>query len=159
MLIAGIDPGLSGAVAWIDLTPGKVPTAVAVEDMPVVPKPSGKHGNMIEPVELYRLLSGRRPDLFVVEQVHAMPKQGVASMFTFGRSLGVVEGVIAGTGVPIHYASPSVWKAKAKLTREEKDVARSFAIRLFPNMGEYLNRKNDIGRADALLIAMYGHAL
>lgn len=156
MIVCGIDPGLTGAVAWVKVREGEATWADAVEDMPLVPKSYGKPGKLVEPRLLFELLKARRPDMILIERVGAMPGQGVTSMFAFGRSLGVVEGVVASLGVPYEYVLPDRWKRRAGLSGREKDEARAKALQMFPEMASLLTRKADIGRADALLIATFG---
>lgn len=156
MIVCGIDPGLTGAVAWVSVPASGVARADAVEDMPLVAKSYGKPGKLVEPRLLFELLSARRPDMVLIERVGAMPGQGVTSMFAFGRSFGVVEGVVASLGVPYEYVLPDRWKRRAGLSGKEKDEARAKALQMFPEMASLLKRKSDIGRADALLIAAFG---
>ena len=154
MYYIGIDPGLTGAIAILN-SEGHVRQ---VYDMPVCPRPSGK-GNMVNNFELGEILevvdsSGGCLCNVMVEDVHAMPGQGVTSVFSFGRSLGVVEGVFWNAG-RFDYVRPQKWKKHFELLKSEKDAARELAIELFPDAAVYLQRKKDIGRADALLIARY----
>ncbi|MFK0570598.1 hypothetical protein [Endozoicomonas sp.] len=89
-----------------------------------------------------------------LEQVHAMPKQGVTSMFNMGRSFGAIEGVISTINLPLTYITPVTWKRRARLIGKEKDVSRTRALELYP--AAPLTRKKDHNRADAILIARYG---
>ncbi len=106
-------------------------------------------------VELGRLLSSCRPERAVIEKVGAMPKQGVASTFTFGTSYGVCIGAIAGFGIPLAYVTPAKWKAHFRLLGRDKDASRELAIRIFPEAAPHLTLKKHHGRADALLLAKY----
>ena len=83
-----------------------------------------------------------------------MPGQGVSSMFGFGVSYGILQGVIASLGIPSVLVTPQRWKKAAGLMGKPKDYARTLAQRLYP--AAELSRKKDIGRADAILIARYG---
>lgn len=92
-----------------------------------------------------------------VELVNAMPDQGVTSMFNMGKGLGIWLGIIAALGLPSVHITPVVWK-KAMLTAgsgQDKGASILHALRLFPNAADYLTRKKDDGRAEALLIAAY----
>ena len=125
--------------------------------MPTVPKSSGK-GQMLNAHGLRDLLEDDGiGDVHVawIEQVHAMPKQGVSSAFGFGRSVGAIEGVVAALYIPTEMVTPQEWKKRAGLLRKPKDAARGLAIRLFPDVADRLARKKDVGRADALLIAHF----
>lgn len=151
--IIGIDPGASGAIALLDPETG----ALIVEDMPTVSmRVSGKNRNRVSEPMLADIIRGWHltSDLFaLVEEVNAMPKQGVSSTFTFGRAFGVVTGVLSGVGVPFETIRPQQWKSELKLTKG-KDAARAYAARLFPNDAGLFRRKMDDGRAEAALIAL-----
>ena len=102
------------------------------------------------------------PDLVVLEQVNAMPgsgpgrrTMGAQSMFNFGRGFGVVEASVQALGLPLCFVAPATWKARAGLTRRPKDYARTLALQLYPRAD--LQRRADTGRADAILIARFGH--
>lgn len=154
-LTIGIDPGASGAIAL--LCDGELYDA---DDMPTVPRRAG--GNQVEPVALagmIRALRGARVGAHVVailEQVSAMPGQGVSSMFRFGESYGVVRGVLGALSVPIVHAPPAAWKKALGLAGADKDLARTRAIETWPNSAHLFQRKRDVGRADAALIALWG---
>ncbi len=150
----GIDPGIGGALAWLN----RNLEFVHVEDMPVMAS-TGKR-NAVNAAELSKMLIRWRgvcqdePIIAYLEQVSAMPGQGVSSMFSFGTSYGIVQGVLAALQIPLILVTPVQWKRRAGLIGAEKDKARAIAQQLFP--GVELSRKRDIGRADALLIARYG---
>lgn len=155
-MIIGIDPGLTGAIALMD---GEI--CRGVWDMPVSAKTYGK-GRQVNGRLLADLLDEiadplSRPSV-LIEQVGSMPGQGVASMFSFGHSAGLCEGVCAALGLRYGYVLPQAWKRLYRLTGREKDAARTEAIRLYPEIAHELARKKDIGRADAVLIAGYGVA-
>lgn len=148
----GIDPGLSGAVALLDGN-DKIDDLI---DMPVMAS-TGKR-QQVNGAELAKIIKlwqqDSEPITAYVEQVSAMPGQGVSSMFSFGKGCGVVEGVMAALGVPVVYVSPGAWKRRAGLIGKPKDMSRTLAQRLYP-LAE-LGRKKDIGRAESILIAKYG---
>lgn len=152
----GIDPGQTGAIAL--LADGDFGGFI---DMPVVPRPAG--GNHIDAVTLAASLRGvfsSHPGAHVfavLEEVSAMPKQGVSSTFRFGESYGVIRGVLGALGIPFMQVRPDRWKRYLQLAGKEKDVARTVAIQRFPTAAAQLTRKKDIGRADALLIAAWAH--
>lgn len=147
--ILAIDPGLSGAVACLRLEQDDI--TVSVADMPVMAK--GKR-NQVNGAELARIVRELDPTICVVEQVGSMPGQGVASMFSFGHSLGVVHGIIAALELPMVTVTPQVWKKQFGLDKD-KERARAKAIQLFPGSCGALARKKDTGRAEALLIALW----
>lgn len=142
-MIVGIDPGLSGAIAWLD----DDGTLLAACDMPVV----DGHVNY---VDLGRLLAAA-PDVAVVEKVHSMPGQGVASTFKFGQAYGAVLGCLGALQVPVEHVTPSKWKRAHRLIGRDKDASRAVAIDRWPDRAELFRRKKDHGRADAALIAAW----
>lgn len=145
MRVAGVDPGQSGAIAIVDSTDG----IICCVDMPVT-------GGGVSPVLVHRELAGHgHLDLAVIENVHSMPKQGVASSFKFGRSKGVLEGVTAALRVPVEMPTASVWKRSMGVTAD-KDSSRTKALELHPDAADLLARKKDADRAEDLLLAEYG---
>lgn len=157
IVVLGIDPGLSGAISVIKR--GKV---AAVFDIPVMAKTYGK-GNMVDGAALFACITNVALDAthVFIEQVQAMPKQGVSSMFTFGRSLGAVEGVLAGFNIGVQYVTPRKWKGVFNLVGKtiDKDRARTIVRLAHPEIADQLTRKKDIGRADAILIGKYGFSI
>jgi len=138
--IVGIDPGTSGAIALI------APGAVIVDDLPVI-------GNRINGAEFARILSVLKADVIVVENVNAMPGQGVSSVWTFAHSVGVVHGVVAALGIRMELVTPAKWKAHFNLGRD-KEASRMKCIQKYPAVtGLGLKKHSD--RAEALLIATY----
>ena len=91
----------------------------------------------------------------IVEQVSAMPGQGVTSMFNFGQSFGVLKGVCAAMQLPIFFVRPAKWKKYYDLINSQKDSSRVKAIEMFPKFSSMLSRKKDTNKADAILIANY----
>ena len=91
----------------------------------------------------------------VVEQVNAMPGQGVTSMFNFGQTFGAIKGVCAALDLPIFFVRPSKWKKYFGLINSEKGASRTKAIEMFPYFSSNLSKKKDINKADAILIACF----
>jgi crossover junction endodeoxyribonuclease RuvC len=91
----------------------------------------------------------------VVEQVNAMPGQGVTSMFNFGQSFGVIKGICAALSLPIYFVRPTKWKKHFNLIKTNKDASRTKIIEVYPEISSKLQRKKDSNRADAILIALY----
>ncbi len=143
-VIMGIDPGISGAVAFYHT----VVSRVAVSDMPVA-------GREVNAAELARMIRTNQPDFAVIEQVHAMPGNGAVSMFNFGRSYGDVRGVIGALGVRLYFVTPQKWKKHFGLS-SDKEQSRLRALRMFPAAAESFKLKKHDGRAEAALIALYG---
>lgn len=147
--VVGIDPGKSGAIAVLDGRGG----LYAVEDMPVV-------DGAVSPTLLLNLIDNalgnycEKHCVAVVEQVHSMPKQGVASSFDFGKSYGIVLGVLAGVGVRVEHVPPSRWKKAMRLSAD-KEMARARAIERWPKASDRFKRKLDADRAEAALLALW----
>ena len=91
----------------------------------------------------------------VIEQVSAMPGQGVTSMFNFGQSFGVIKGICAALNLPIYFVRPAKWKKHFNLIKTNKDASRTKVIEVYPEISSKLHRKKDSNRADAILIALY----
>ena len=152
MIVLGIDPGLSGALAFYDT----VSEALVVMDMPTVEVTrNGKSKREVSPALVADMVAGKGVEKAFMERVSAMPGQGVSSMFSFGRSSGVVEGVLAAYEIPTTLVTPQAWM-KAMGVRAGKDGSRERAMQLFPQYADQFARKKDNGRSDAVLIAKYG---
>ena len=91
----------------------------------------------------------------VIEQVSAMPGQGVTSMFNFGQSFGVLKGICAALKIPVHFVRPAKWKKHFNLINSEKDASRTKVIEAFPYISSQLSKKKDGNKADAILIARF----
>ena len=155
MLIIGIDPGISGAICFFEN--GKV---VDLIDMPVMAD-GKKNKKQINGSQIYNEICDRiknipKKDIFVVvEQVSAMPGQGVTSMFNFGQSFGVIKGICSAMQLSMHFVRPAKWKKYFNLLKTEKEASRSKAIEIFPYISSNLSRKKDSNKADAILIASF----
>lgn len=146
-LILAIDPGKTGALAWVS-GDGHL---IAVEDMPVI-QVRGK--DRISPAGLANMIRARMPAFAVIEQVGAMPGQGVTSMFNFGFGAGMLEGVIAALGIPYDTVPSASWKKKAGVS-SDKGACRQMATRLWPGAADHFRRVKDDGRADAALLGRW----
>ena len=91
----------------------------------------------------------------VIEQVSAMPGQGVTSMFNFGQSYGILKGICSAMRLPMYFVRPAKWKKYFNLINSEKDASRTRAIEIFPYFSSQLSRKKDSNKADAILIASF----
>ena len=91
----------------------------------------------------------------VIEQVSAMPGQGVTSMFNFGQSFGVLKGICSAMQLPVHFVRPAKWKKYFNLIKTEKDASRTKVIEIFPYISSKLSKKKDSNKADAILIASF----
>ena len=91
----------------------------------------------------------------IVEQVSAMPGQGVTSMYNFGQTFGSIKGICAALNLPIFYVRPAKWKKHFELINSSKDASRTKVIEMYPSISSRLSRKKDVNKADAILIARY----
>ena len=148
----GIDPGLSGAIAILS------PETLKIFDMPTMTvERNGKAKRQVSASELAEMLylySGRDCHVYV-EKVSAMAGQGVTSVFSFGRSFGMIEGILAAFKMPVTFVPPATW-VKAVGRGQGKDASRARAMELFPSDQDQFKRVKDDGRADAALIAYWG---
>ena len=149
--IIGVDVGLDGAIAMMNGT-----DLIKVLDMPTVTLDrNGKAKRQISIPELIEIINEFKPEEAYIEKVFAMSGQGVTSVFSFGRSLGAIEGVIAARSIKSTLITPQTWQ-KAMGVSGGKDGARARAMELFPYQMDFFKRKKDDGRADAALIACWG---
>jgi crossover junction endodeoxyribonuclease RuvC len=151
-MILGVDVGIHGALAFFDYEKG----TLVVADMPTLAVQRGnKAKSEVSPQLVAMIIRQHDVRRAVVERVGAMPGQGVSSMFSFGRSLGVIEGVLGGLNIPISYITPQTWR-KAMQVREGKDGSRLRAMELFPAYADEFKLKKHDGRAESALIAYCG---
>ena len=155
MLIIGIDPGISGAICFFK--DGQVKEII---DMPVMAE-GKKNKRQINGPQTYneilkRINKFQKKDITVViEQVSAMPGQGVTSMFNFGQSFGVLKGICSAMQLSMFFIRPAKWKKYFGLIKTEKDASRTKVIEIFPYISSELSRKKDSNKADAVLIASF----
>ncbi|HUW96021.1 MAG TPA: hypothetical protein VMW58_09540 [Anaerolineae bacterium] len=150
-LYIGIDPGLDGAVGFIgrDVVVFRTPTIK-------VGKRRQYRAQEMAQILQYRLPVDRPEDRFaILESVHSMPGQGVASSFSFGRGFGLWEGILVALGIPYLLVAPQTWKAAMlRDMPHDKNAAKLQASRLWPELGHLSD-----GEAEALLMAEYGRRL
>ena len=153
MLIIGIDPGISGSICFLE--DGKI---IDVLEMPTMA--DGKknkrqvNGSQIYNEILKRIHKIERQDIrVIIEQVSAMPGQGVTSMFNFGQSFGILKGICSAMQLSMYFVRPTKWKKYFNLINSEKDASRTKAIEMFPYFSSQLSKKKDTNKADAILIA------
>ncbi|MBB3806391.1 crossover junction endodeoxyribonuclease RuvC [Xanthomonas arboricola] len=149
--VIGIDPGCSGAV--VVLQSAAHPSPIEWIRMPTL---KVGQSTRVDAAAVARFLQGFDAGHVFIEQVHAMPAQGVSSVYTFGHAAGVVEGVAAALMLPITLVTPQAWKKRAGLIGSEKDAARSRAIQLWPRWADLGKKGAGQAFADAALIARYG---
>ena len=156
MLIIGIDPGISGSICFFK--DGKI---LEVIEMPVMTdgKKNKKQVNGAQIYNEFLKRINRKDDEIrvVIEQVSAMPGQGVTSMFNFGQSFGILKGICSAMQLPMFFVRPAKWKKYFNLINSQKDASRTRAIEIFPYFSMQLSKKKDINKADAILIASFYH--
>ena len=155
MLIIGIDPGITGAICFFE--DGELKDVI---DMPTMAS-GNKNKKQLNGSQIFNEISLRIQNHkskninVVVEQVSAMPGQGVTSMFNFGQSFGVLKGVCAAMQLPIYFVRPAKWKKYFNLINSQKDASRTKAIEIFPYFSQQLSKKKDSNKADAILISSF----
>ena len=155
MLIIGIDPGISGSICFFE--DGKI---LDVIEMPTMNE-GKKNKRQVNGAQIYneitdRINKSQKQDVrVVVEQVSAMPGQGVTSMFNFGQSFGIIKGICSAMQLPLYFVRPTKWKKYFNLIKTNKDASRTKAIEAYPEISSKLSRKKDSNKADAILIARY----
>ena len=155
MLIIGIDPGISGSLCFFK--DGKIIDLVEMPNMAVGKKNKRQvNGSQIYNEIFSRIKNTDKGNIkVVIEQVSAMPGQGVTSMFNFGQSFGVLKGVCSAMQLPMYFVRPAKWKKYFNLINSEKDASRTKAIEIFPYISGKLSKKKDANKADAILIASF----
>ena len=155
MLIIGIDPGISGSICFFEN--GKI---IDVVEMPTMT--DGKknkrqvNGSQVYNEILKRISKFEKYNVrVIIEQVSAMPGQGVTSMFNFGQSFGILKGICSAMQLPLYFVRPAKWKKYFGLINSEKDASRTKAIEMFPYYSSNLSKKKDCNKADAILIASF----
>ena len=153
MIIIGIDPGLSGAIAILENN-----KVLNIFDIPVMSE-GKKNKRQLNSALLVSLLKENLKNneevAVVVEQVNAMPGQGVTSMFNFGQTFGAIKGICAALDLPIYFVRPSKWKKHFELINSSKDSSRTKAIEMYPKLSSQLSKKKDVNKSDAILIARF----
>ena len=155
MLIIGIDPGISGSICFFE--DGKI---IDVIEMPTMT--DGKknkrqvNGSQIYNEILKKINKIEKQNIrVIIEQVSAMPGQGVTSMFNFGQSFGVLKGIFSAMQIPMDFVSPVKWKKFFNLINTNKDASRTKAIEIYPYFSSKLSKKKDANKADAILISSF----
>ena len=155
MLIIGIDPGISGSICFFQ--DGKI---VDVIEIPTMTE-GKKNKKQVNGSQIFNEISEKIKKLdkkeikVVIEQVSAMPGQGVTGMFNFGQSFGILKGICSAMQLPMYFVRPAKWKKYFNLINSEKDASRTRAIEIFPYFSSQLSRKKDSNKADAILIASF----
>ena len=155
MYIISIDPGISGAICFFENN--KIEDVI---EMPCMAE-GKKNKKQVNGAQIFNEISRRiknkdKKEIFVViEQVTAMPGQGVTSMFNFGQSFGVLKGICSAMRLSMYFVRPAKWKKYFNLIKTEKEASRTKAIEIFPEFSSNLSKKKDTNKADAILIASF----
>ena len=155
MLIIGIDPGISGSICFFEN--GAI---IDVIEMPTMID-GKKNKKQVNGAQIYNEITKRINSInkqnirVVIEQVSAMPGQGVTSMFNFGQSFGILKGMCSAMQLPMYFVRPAKWKKHYNLINSQKDASRTRAIEIFPYFSSQLSKKKDSNKADAILIASF----
>ena len=155
MLVIGIDPGISGSICFFQ--DGKI---LDVVEMPTMID-GKKSKKQVNGAQIFNEISSRikkidKKDIkVIIEQVSAMPGQGVTSMFNFGQSFGILKGICSAMQLPMYFVRPAKWKKYFSLINSEKDASRTEAIEIFPYFSSHISKKKDSNKADAILIASF----
>ena len=154
MIIIGIDPGISGSICFFK--DGKI---LEVIEMPVMTE-GKKNKKQVNGAQIYneflKRINKKDDEIrVVIEQVSAMPGQGVTSMFNFGQSYGILKGICSAMQLPMFFVRPAKWKKYFNLINSQKDASRTRAIEIFPYFSAQLSKKKDSNKADAILIASF----
>ena len=155
MLIIGIDPGISGSLCFFE--DGIINDVI---EMPTMTD-GKKNKRQVNGPQIFNEISFRTNKIdkknikVVIEQVSAMPGQGVTSMFNFGQSFGILKGICSAMHLPVYYVSPTKWKKYFNLINSSKDASRTKVIEMYPSISFRLTKKKDVNKADAILIARY----
>ena len=157
MFIIGIDPGISGSICFFE--DGKINDVIEMPTMTEGKKNKKQvNGSQIFNEILKRTNKLEKEDIrVIVEQVSAMPGQGVTSMFNFGQSFGILKGICSAMQLPMYFVRPAKWKKYFGLINSEKDASRTKAIEMFPYFSPQLSKKKDSNKADAILLASFYH--
>ena len=155
MLIISIDPGISGSICFFE--DGKI---LDVVEMPTMTE-GKKSKKQVNGSQIYNEISKRIKQIdrknikVIIEQVSAMPGQGVTSMFNFGQSFGILKGICSAMQLPMFFVRPAKWKRYFNLINSQKDASRTRAIEIFPYFSTQLSKKKDSNKADAILISSF----
>jgi crossover junction endodeoxyribonuclease RuvC len=151
MKILGVDPGIHGALAIVEVNDGAAPELIAVCDVPTI---GVKAKERVNTLIVRDWLVAQRPDHAVIERAGSMPKQGVASTFKYARAVGSLETVVACLDIPYSIIEPATWKKFHHLLHADKESSRQNVLRRFPGAHTLFSRKLDHQRAEAVLIAL-----
>lgn len=154
MIIIGIDPGLTGAITFLDSRGSMV-----VEDIPTMAlEGNGMVKRKVDGLALARLARNHCPAVegvtVVCEALRAMPGNAIQTQGSLMRSFGAIEAVFEVLRFPVMLVDPQTWKRHFGL-KSDKAASLEVARRLYPQCNA-IARAKDHNRAEALLIAHWG---
>ena len=150
--IAGIDPGLTGAIAMMDV---RAISTILVDIIDVPITGSGAKQS-VDVILLQEWILRHGPRHAFLERAQAMPRQGASSGFKYGRVVGAIEAALMLCAVPLIVVEPSRWKRHFHLHGADKEGARQLTIRMFPREHRFFARRKDHNRSESVLIGIYG---
>lgn len=154
MVICGIDPGLTGALAFVKAN-GKVESIVPMPLHAPEPFKRRKEKRRVNWWAVVEAIRTERPSLVVLERQGPMPRQGVSSTFAIGYQYGALTGALVALGLPFEVVDPAVWKRGMDLLGHDKSHSLEVARRLMPEIAHLIPRQKDHGLAEAALIALW----
>src|SRR5262245_58051326 len=152
MRVLGIDPGINGGLAVVEIADGAAPVLVECVDIPVVGTGAKER---VDVAAIRNFIDQHKPFRALIERAQAMPRQGSSSGFKYGRAVGAIEAAITLCSIPVEIVEPPAWKRFWKLPGKDKESARQKALQQFPDAHAALARKRDHDRAEAALLALY----
>jgi len=153
MRVLGVDPGVNGGLAVVEITDGAASVLIECIDIPAIGSGAKER---VDAIAIRNWLAAHKPQHAYIERAQAMPGQGASSGFKYGKAVGAIEATVALCSIPVEIIEPSAWKRFWKLPGKDKESGRQKALDLFPAAHAALARKKDHGRAEASLIALYG---
>ena len=163
--VLGVDPGVHGGLAIVSVgnisvgngDDGAVAVPSIIVDAIDIPVAGAGAKERVDVLAIRGWITNHGPGLIaLIERAQAMPGQGASSGFKYGRAVGAIEAVIALCGVPLTIVEPTAWKKFHALRGKDKELSRQRALQLFPAAHALLAHKKDHGRAEAMLVALYG---
>jgi crossover junction endodeoxyribonuclease RuvC len=151
--VLGVDCGIRGGLAIVELNDGAAPQLVDAIDIPVVGVGAKER---VDALAIRVWIERHAPQHAYIERAQAMPRQGTSSTFKYGRATGCIEAVMTCCEIPITIIEPSAWKKFYQLRGGDKESARQRALQLFPAAHAWFALKRHHNRAEAALIALYG---
>ena len=151
MKVLGIDPGVRGGLAIIEINDGATPQLIDAIDIPVAGTGAKER---VDVLAIRTWIQAHTPDHAAIERAQAWPEQGRSGAFKYGRAVGALEAVLACCEIPMTIIEPTAWKKFHQLRGGDKEAGRQRALQLFPAAHALLSRKRDHGRAEAALIAL-----